>query len=238
MAERRMFSRSVIDTDAFLELPLSSQALYFHLGMNADDDGFVSSPKKVLRVTTCSEEDLDNLETQGFVIPFESGVVVITHWNRNNHIQKDRYRATVYTDEKSKLHQNKSGEYSLLDTDCIQTVSEMNTQTRLGKTRLGKDSIAQPSLDRPGPAGCPSLEDVKDYFRTKGVNSELAERFFSVSREREWQIDGKPVKNWRKLADSWMNNEREGVKYDANGGGADNGGEKAGELDRRFGVVL
>ena len=103
MANRRMFSLSVIDTDKFLDMPVSSQLLYFHLGMRADDDGFVSSPKRIARTTNCGDDDLRILATKGYIIPFESGVVVIRHWRQNNQLRSDRYRETVCKNEKATL---------------------------------------------------------------------------------------------------------------------------------------
>lgn len=81
MAERRMFSKSVIDSDMFLDMPISAQALYFHLGMHGDDDGFVSSPKRIARAVGCNDDDLQILASKNFIIPFESGVIVIRDWN-------------------------------------------------------------------------------------------------------------------------------------------------------------
>ena len=95
MANRRMFSLSVVDTDKFLEMPATTQLLYFHLGMRADDDGFVSSPRKVLSFTNCTNDDMKVLISKGFIIPFESGIVVITHWKQHNYIQSDIYRKTI-----------------------------------------------------------------------------------------------------------------------------------------------
>ena len=142
MANRRMFSKDVVETDKFLNMPLTSQALYFHLGMEADDDGFIASPKKIQRSIGCSEGDLQLLASCGFIIPFESGVVVLTHWKQNNYIQADRYRKTVHKEEAALL-QNDNYVYSL-DTTCIQPVSNPYPQDRLGKDRLGKDSIYIP----------------------------------------------------------------------------------------------
>lgn len=113
MAERRMFSKSIVDTDAFIELPTSARLLYFDLGLRADDDGFVSSPRKIMRMTGASESDLEVLIDNGFLIPFESGVIVITHWRLHNHIQKDRYRETFYTEEKKQLEVTKNKTYEL-----------------------------------------------------------------------------------------------------------------------------
>ena len=103
MAQKRMFSLAVVDTDKFLDMSSSAQALYFHLGMHGDDDGFVSSPKKIARTAGCNDDDLRLLAAKGFVIPFDSGVIVITDWNINNTLKNDRYHETVYQEEKKKL---------------------------------------------------------------------------------------------------------------------------------------
>lgn len=137
MANRRMFSLDVVDTDWFLDMPASAQSLYFHLGMRADDDGFVSSPKRITAMANCSQDDLKLLIAKKFIIPFESGVVVITDWKRNNYIQKDRYTPTQYVEERDSLTLER-GVYRL-DTKCIQNVSEMETQVRLGKDSTGKN---------------------------------------------------------------------------------------------------
>ncbi len=109
MAKRRMFSLDVVDTDAFLDLPASSQSLYFHLGMRADDDGFVSSPKRITAMVNASGDDLKLLIAKGFVILFDSGVCVIRDWRVNNYIQSDRYTATLYVEEKWQLICQKTG---------------------------------------------------------------------------------------------------------------------------------
>lgn len=131
MAERRMFSKVVIDSDTFLDMPLSAQALYFHLSMRADDDGFVSSPKRIQTYVGASTDDLKILLAKHFLIPFESGVVVIKHWKVHNYIQKDRYKETYYQAEKALLEETpKTKEYTRklnLDTSCIQTVSNLDT---------------------------------------------------------------------------------------------------------------
>ena len=139
MAERRMFAKTIIDSDAFLDMPQSTQLLYFHLSMRADDDGFINNPKNIMRMVGCKEDDLAVLSTKKFIIPFESGVVVIKHWKIHNYIQKDRYHETKYKEEKSLLNVDENNVY----TKCIQDGYEMDTQVRLGKVRLelGKDSI-------------------------------------------------------------------------------------------------
>ena len=132
MAERRMFAKTIIDSDAFIDMPLSTQALYFHLSMRADDDGFINNPKKIQRMIGASDDDLKVLCMKRYILPFDSGVVVIKHWKIHNYIQKDRYKPTVYTEEKAMLEVKKNGSY----TECIQDVSKTDTQVRLGKGSL------------------------------------------------------------------------------------------------------
>lgn len=137
MANRRMFSLDVVDTDIFLDLPISSQALYFQLGMRADDDGFVSSPKKIAIMIGANQDDLKLLIAKGFVIALDDGIVVIRHWKQNNYIQSDRYKQTIYQRQMATLSIN-NGMYEV-DTMCIHDVSEMYPQDRLGKDSIGND---------------------------------------------------------------------------------------------------
>lgn len=139
MAERRMFAKTIIDSDAFLDMPLSTQSLYFHLSMRADDDGFINNPKKVQRMVGASDDDLKLLIAKRFIIPFESGIVVIKHWKIHNYIQKDRYKPTIYQEEKSLLAVKDNKAY----TEGEQLVSIPDTQVRLGKVRLGEVSIEE-----------------------------------------------------------------------------------------------
>lgn len=142
MAQRRMFSKKITDTDSFLDMPLSAQALYFHLNMGADDEGFVDNIKKIQRSIGASNDDLKILVGKGFLIPFESGVVVIRHWRIHNYIQADRFQATIYQDEKEQLEFDKSKIASIKPLDqCIQNVSKMDTQVRLGEDSLDKDRL-------------------------------------------------------------------------------------------------
>ena len=143
MAERRMFAKTIIDSDAFLDMPQSTQLLYFHLSMRADDDGFINNPKSIMRNTKCNEDDLKLLAVKKFIIPFESGIVVIKHWKIHNYIAKDRYKETKYKEEKSSLSLDENNAY----TECIQDVYGMETQVRLGKDRLGKVSLGEDSIE-------------------------------------------------------------------------------------------
>lgn len=124
MARKRMFDLGIIDTDLFLEMPQSTQNLYFHLGMRADDDGFVSNPKKIIRTIGANEDDLKILFSKEFIIPFESGIVVIRHWKLNNYIRKDRYVETIYKEEKKRLIEDENGIYNLNTNAGIPNVNQ------------------------------------------------------------------------------------------------------------------
>ena len=162
MAQRRMFSMKIIDTDMFLDMPISSQLLYFHLCMRADDDGFVSSPKKIVKMVNCSDDDFKILIMKKFILPFETGICVIMHWRIHNYIQKDRYNKTLYQNEINILT-DIDGTYGITSLEgggiaCIQDVHKMDTQVRLGKVslELGKDSI----VDIP-------YKEIIDYLNLK-----------------------------------------------------------------------
>lgn len=130
MAQKRMFNNLVIASDDFLEMPDSSQNLYFHLSMQADDDGFVDNWKSIMRMTGKKEDDLKILIAKSFIIPFETGIIVIRHWRLNNYIQKDRYKETIHKEEKQLL-KIEDNVYNLY-TDCIPSID---------KNRLDKTSI-------------------------------------------------------------------------------------------------
>jgi DNA replication protein len=142
MAQRRMFSKKITDTDHFIEMPLSTQALYFHLNLGADDEGFIDRAKTIQRTIGASDDDMKILIAKGFIIPFESGVVVIRHWRIHNYIQNDRFQATIYQEEKQRLNydQSKIASIKPLETS-IQNGYKMDTQVRLGKDSLDKDSL-------------------------------------------------------------------------------------------------
>lgn len=160
-----MFSQQITDSDAFLDMPLSAQALYFHLGMSADDDGFVNSPKRIQRLIGANEDDLKLLIAKNFVIAFETGVVVIKHWKINNYIPKDRYTPTVYTEEKALIFEKPNRAY----TTCIQPVYKCDTQTRLDKTSIDKNS------------SCSSV--------LKLLTAEESDRIFSLYEDADLLID-------------------------------------------------
>lgn len=144
MGNHRMFTNTITDSDLFLEMSLSAQALYFHLGLHADDEGFVSSPKRIVRATGCNEDDLKLLIAKGFVICFNSGIIVIAHWNLHNSIRKDRKKDTFFKTEKALLTLN-NGVYSEVDnqltTTCQPTDNRLSAQDKISKDNISKDNI-------------------------------------------------------------------------------------------------
>lgn len=146
MAQKRMFSLQVVDTDKFMDMSTSAQALYFHLGMHGDDDGFVASPRKIARAAGCNDDDMRLLAAKGFIIPFDSGVVVIADWKINNTLQNDRYKETIYQEEKATLQFEKSGKYllgSIMDTFGNHDGTNLEPQHNLTKHNLTKPNKAE-----------------------------------------------------------------------------------------------
>ena len=141
MAERRMFAKTIIDSDAFIEMPISARLLYYDLAMRADDDGFVNSPKKIMKFVGATNDDMNILIARKFILAFDDGVVVIKHWRIHNYIQNDRYKETTYKDHKKELILDENKAYKKLELgECIQDGYNMDTQVRLGKDSIGKSS--------------------------------------------------------------------------------------------------
>lgn len=196
-----MFAKTIIDSDAFIDMSASAQALYFHLAMRADDDGFVNAPKKIQRMVNASDDDLKILIAKRFLIPFDSGVVVIKHWKIHNYIQGDRYKPTVYTEEKSLLDVKPNKAYTLnvskMDTGCIQDVSKTETQVRLGKVRIDKVSIEKV---REGGAGgtrttTPKKKKTSVDLFNELENGRLSPVFETVLKWMQYKDEsGKPYK--------------------------------------------
>ena len=181
MAERRMFAKTIIDSDAFVDMPLTAQALYFHLSMRADDDGFVNNPKKIQRMIGCADDDIRILIAKLFVIPFESGVCVIKHWKIHNYIQSDRYKDTLYQDEKRLLSTEENKAYTLLNDGCIQNGYNLDTQVRLGKDRLELgEGILSSSSDEDSIA----CENVLDLFNNICVSLPKVRSLTDTRRKR------------------------------------------------------
>lgn len=207
MAERRMFAKSIVDSDAFIDMPISARLLYYDLGMRADDDGFVNSPKKIMRMIGATNDDMNILLMRKFVIEFENGVVVIKHWRIHNYIQKDRYKPTNYKEQMAQLETDENGSYRKLSAPCIQNVSDLDTQDRLGKGRIGKDRIGN-SADKPHRH--PTLEDIQAYVTEKGldVDAKVFYEYFTTPNEKgeTWKDSrGNPVRNWKQKLITWSN---------------------------------
>jgi len=205
VAERRMIAKTIIDSDAFLDMPQSTQLLYFHLAMRGDDDGFVNKPKTIMRITGASDDDIKLLIAKKFIIPFESGVVVIKHWKIHNYIQNDRYKETKYKDEKAMLELDNNKAYRLMDTKCIQDVSNLEAQVRLGKVRLelGKVNNSANKSHRFVP---PTLEEVVAYCqeRNKGVDPQ---RWYDFYTAKGWMIGKNKMKDWKAAVRTWENKQ-------------------------------
>lgn len=200
MAERRMFAKTVIDSDAFLDMPLSTQALYFHLSMRADDDGFVNNPRKILRMIGASEDDFKVLLAKNFLIPFENGIVVIKHWKIHNYIRNDRYKKTVYQEEKAQLSLKDNNAYTLkkVDTIGIPDGYQMDTQVRLGKDSIGENNRGfQP----------PSLEEVQAYCKERN-NHVDPERFIDFYESKGWMVGKNKMKNWKACVRTWEQRDK------------------------------
>ena len=215
MAERRMFAKTIIDSDAFLDMPVTARLLYYDLSMRADDDGFVNSPKKIMRMIGASQDDLQILAVRKFIIPFENGVVVIKHWLIHNYIRKDTYNETPYKEEKALLELDENSAYRLTvnepstsrrrvvdepSKDRQLSVDLPSTQDRLGKDRIGKDNkVKGEGSHRFAP---PSLEEVKSYCqeRNNGINPEA---FIDFYASKGWRVGNQPMKDWKAAVRTW-----------------------------------
>lgn len=233
MAERRMMAKSVIDTDTFLDMPASTQSLYFHMLLRADDDGFIASPKGILRIIGASDDDLKLLLAKQYLFRFESGVVVIKDWKIHNYIKSDRYKPSMHP-ERELLTITANKEYSLINSDkakmepgCIQNGYKMEPEciqngtigkVRLGKVRLGKASIGKVRLDKNNNEECekshskrkrfkpPTLEEVEEYCKERN-NGIDAQYFIDYYEARGWELSkGRKVKSWKHCINTWEKN--------------------------------
>ncbi len=216
MAEKRMFTRCIIDSDLFLDLPPAAQALYFHLNMRADDDGFVNNPKKIQRMVGASDEELRQLVEKQFVLAFDSGILAIKHWYVHNYIRKDTYRETLYLEEKSALFVKPDGSYTDqpladLPPEELQPVDEPLTQNRLDQIRLDQISLDknrsdQSGLEKKGEKALrfvpPSLEEVCAYCAQRGKLVD-PQHFLDFYEAKGWMIGKNRMKDWKAAIRSW-----------------------------------
>lgn len=183
MAERRMFAKTIIDSDAFIDMPISARLLYYDLSMRADDDGFINSPKKIVRMIGASDDDIKLLIAKKFIIPFENGVVVIKHWKIHNYIRKDTYKPTNYKEQLSTLTTDENNAYTqalpMPVTGRIESVDEPWTQVRLGKDRIGKNNKEKESDKKE------SLTDLIDESTLPDPVKEGLKEWLAYKQERK-----------------------------------------------------
>lgn len=157
MAERRMFAKTIVTSDAFLDMPLSARCLYFTLGMFADDDGFVNNPKSIMRQVGACTDDLNLLLLKRFILSFDSGVIVIKHWLIHNYIRNDRYKETKYVEEKATLMLDDKGAYTERNVFGIPSGYQMDTQDRIVQEKIVKDSVIKENISAsPKPTPSPN----------------------------------------------------------------------------------
>ena len=186
MAVKRMFSSSVTETDNFLELPLKSQALYFHLGMQGDDDGFVANPRAIIRSIGCTARDLKPLEAAGYVISFPSKVLVITDWKVNNNLRNDRYKPTAFQNELVQLKESTNKRY-ILTSLGIPTGNQMDTIGIPSDNQVTtQHSIAEHSLERSSKKAATTAADS----RTDSGLAEVVQWKYANGILKSWQADG------------------------------------------------
>lgn len=223
MAERRMMAKSIIKSDQFLDMPATTQNLYFHMLLDADDDGFVNAPKSIMRIVGAKDDDMKLLVAKQFVISFGSGVIVIKHWKIHNYIQSDRYKPSIQPERKlleitaNKEYQLNTDHVSTMDTECIQDVS-------VGKVRLGKASIGKVRLDKTIEGEYekphspkrktftkPTIDEIQDYCieRNNNVN---AEQFYDYYESNGWKVGKNSMKDWKAAVRTWERSEYRNVK--------------------------
>ena len=206
MAERRMFNKQITRSDAFLDMPRSTRLLYYDLNLDADDDGFVDKYKSIMRLTGASEDDLKLLIAKSFIIPFETGVIVIKHWRMNNLIRSDRYKPTVYQEEKSQLQLKDNCSYTKKTINGIPSDNQMTPQYSIGKNSIVKESIedkgeqvATSSVKR---FVKPTLEEVTAYCEER-KNGISAQQFMDFYESKGWKVGNQPMKDWKASVRTW-----------------------------------
>lgn len=191
LAQKRMFTMKIVDSDAFLDMPATTQCLYFHLNMRADDDGFIGNPKRIMKITGASEDDLRLLIAKRFVLTFEDGVIVIKHWRMHNTLSRDRYVETSYTDEKKMLLLKDNGSYSLTGGNPIDDTRLIERSGRQTQQRRNKDATKTHS-DK-------GLDIDKDIDKEK-------DNKLIVSKDTICQTDVRRViEEWNKLQEVGIN---------------------------------
>lgn len=213
MADKRMMSKSVIDTDMFLDMPASTQCLYFHMLLRADDDGFLKNAKTIMRTVGASPDDVKLLIAKQYLIPFDTGIMVIKHWRIHNYIKKDRYKPTD-CEEIKLLDVNEKGEYVLAGTSRNQVGSNLEPQDRdRDRIEIGKDrdssrkrSSANNSTTAAQKFKKPTLEELKAYIAENGYTFS-AEAFMDYYESNGWKVGRNPMKSWQATCRTWQRHE-------------------------------
>lgn len=217
MAERRMFTKRITESDAFLDMPSSTQMLYFHFSMNADDDGFVNNPKKIQKMCGASDDDFKLLIAKSFIILFDSGIIVIKHWKMHNYIQVDRYRPTDYVEEKSMLGIKSNKAYTLdvskMDTECIQ--NGYIGKVSIGKDSKDKDSKEESAIEEKAKRFYPpTLDEVKQYCEERNNNIDPM-AFIDFYSSKGWMIGKNRMKDWKAAVRTWERKRKEQSKAES-----------------------
>ena len=209
MAERRMFAKSIVLSDAFLDMPLSARCLYFTLGMLADDDGFVGSPKAIMRQCGASQDDMLMLIQKRYVLAFDSGVIVIKHWRINNYLRNDRYNETTYVEEKETLSLDKKGSYieAQNDVGIPGGIPGGRQVVYTGKDSIGKDSIEKNNKTFKKP----TVDEVRAYCQERNNNID-PERFVDFYESKGWMIGKNHMKDWKSAVRTWEKKEQKPEK--------------------------
>ena len=220
-----MFSLGVLETDAFLDMPLSAQALYFHLNLRADDDGFVGNPKRITQSIGANLDDLKLLVAKRFLIAFEDGVIVIKHWRMHNAIKKDRYTETNFTEDLKMLDIKENGAYTLKDVARLENKwsangAQMEQTCSADKIRLDKDRIVEDRLEevRVGKDKKenedtnvssqkkkftpPTVEEVDDFCYENNLGIDASE-FVDFYTANGWMVGKNHMKDWKATARNW-----------------------------------
>lgn len=217
MAERRMFTKRITESDAFLDMPSSTQMLYFHFSMNADDDGFVNNPKKIQKMCGASDDDFKLLIAKSFIILFDSGIIVIKHWKMHNYIQTDRYRPTDYVEEKSMLGIKSNKAYTLdvskMDTECIQNgyIGKISIDKDSKDKDSKKDSVREEKTKRFYP---PTIDEVKQYCEERNNNIDPM-AFIDFYSSKGWMIGKNRMKDWKAAVRTWERKRKEQSKAES-----------------------
>lgn len=231
MAERRMFTKKVTDSDDFISLSSSAQALYFHLNQGADDDGFNNQVQIAMLKAHASADDLKILMLKNFVIRFESGVIVIKHWRMHNTLRKDRYTPTNFQEEMRLLGLKENGAYTL---GC-QTVAERLPQVRSEEVSEEKVRLDKGRLEEDAPQSVaasntrfkkPTLEEITAYC-TERKNNVDPQAFFDFYESKGWKVGSQPMKDWKACVRTWERREQ------ASGSGKPTTGKTNGDKYKR-----